>query len=63
MTGSGHERLIDTATAVAACPFRSESGQRDKRFGKSALCQKRDSCTGAKALPIFEQLGASSRRR
>jgi hypothetical protein len=26
--------------AVAACPLRSESGQKDKHFGKSALCQE-----------------------
>jgi hypothetical protein len=49
MSQLGQSRRIDMLSAIAACPLRSESGQKDKRFGKSALCQ----------LPTFAKCNSS----
>src|SRR5262245_16435610 len=49
LSAMGQSRRIDMLGAVAACPLRSESGQKDKHFGKSAFVPIPDSCVAATA--------------
>jgi hypothetical protein len=57
MSALGHNRTFGDVGSMSALPPKADIDQRSVNV---RLVPKADSCTAAKALPIFEQLGVSS---